>query len=279
MTDRREAVSVNLARMLRVLYDESAKHGTYHPPPLFLKPYFPHVNFVANWRDPTPRIKLLESRIRALPQREGVTFVELGSNTGGQLLELSRLFPSHSFIGLELNTKHASFTREVARIAELRNVEVLEGSFSPERAAQIWPGAVFLDFNVAHHLGVDFEFAGVRDSSSWRERGLAKWLEPVAKFSEYWFSVGYRLGGDKRRELHPPHDPEGFIHLVKSQLPDREEFDVVIYFAEKMGEELEFVELTRSQVGEVNRDRKERASRLEFIGEYFARPIFRFSEA
>ena len=278
MTTSDPAVSDDQAASLRDLYDSAAKHGSYHPPPAFLEKFLGDVELVPNWRDPRPRIRLLEAHIRTLSQtdRGGVTFVELGSNTGGQILELAQSFPQHSFIGLEVNQNHVEFTREVARIMALENVEVLEGSFSPNEVVAIWPDSIFFDFNVAHHIGVDFEFGHVMDPSSWLDIGLTDWLRPVGSFSEYWLSVGYRFGGDKDREIHSPQDPEGFIDVVKKRLPIAEALDIQIFFAEESPNGLHFFPLFDHKLGELNRDRRERMQRGEFVGEYFARPIFRF---
>ena len=274
-------VSDDQAASLRDLYDSAAKHGSYHPPPAFLGEFLGDVGLVPNWRDPRPRIGLLEAHIRTLPQTDGggLTFVELGSNTGGQILELAQSFPQHSFIGLEVNRNHVEFTREVARIMALKNVEVLEGSFSPKEVVETWPDSIFFDFNVAHHIGVDFEFGQITDPSSWLDSGLVEWLRPVEVFSEYWFSVGYRFGGKKDREIHSPQDPEGLIDLVKKRLPNAEALNIQIFFAEESLNGLEFVPLLSHKLGELNRDRRERMLRGEFVGEYFARPIFRFAKS
>ena len=281
VTNSDHTVSDAQASALRDLYDLAAKHGSYHPPPAFLGAYLKDVDLVPNWRDPRPRVRLLEAYIRTLPQADGggVTFVELGSNTGGQIVELAQCFPQHSFIGLEVNRNHVEFTREVARIMGLENVEVLEGSFSPKEVVATWPDSVFFDFNVAHHIGVDFEFGQVTDPSSWLDSGLIEWLRPVGSFSEYWFSVGYRFGGKKDREIHSPQDPEGFIDVVKKRLPNSEALDIQIFFAEESPSGIQFLPLREYELGELNRDRRERMRRGEFVGEYFARPIFRFAKS
>lgn len=71
VTNSDHTVSDAQASALRDLYDSAAKHGSYHPPPAFLGAFLRDVDFVPNWRDPRPRVKLLEAHIRSSAQADG----------------------------------------------------------------------------------------------------------------------------------------------------------------------------------------------------------------
>lgn len=261
---------------LKSLYDSSSKHGHYHAPPSFLSGVLKDSPLNKFWRDVAPRVRLLETKIRRM-NRTGATFVELGSNTGGQVLHLATAFPENHYVALELNANHLNFTREVARILGISNIEFHQGAFSPREAGRLWPMSVFYDFNVAHHMGSDFQSEGVGSTASWWEVGLTDWFKGRLDFSEYWFSVGYRLGGNKSVELHSPKDPAGFSRKVLEAAQCGGRGEAKLYFAQKKAESLEYFEWERRADWTLNWDRRARMRRAEFVGEYFARPLFQFT--
>lgn len=261
---------------LKALYDSKSKHGAYHALPSFLSAALGEQPLDKLWRDVSPRIRLLESEIRRV-NRTDTTFVELGSNTGGQILQLATAFPDNHFVALELNANHLDFTKEVAKIVRVSNVEFHQGEFSPREASRLWPRAVFYDFNVAHHMGSDFQSEGADSVSSWWKVGLPYWLKCRSEFTEYWFSAGYRLGGNKSVELHSPNDPAGFSRRVLEAAYDADGGQAKLYFAQRKAEHLEYVPWERRLNWKLNKDRRARKRRSEFQGEYFARPLFQFT--
>lgn len=263
----------DLVARMRDLYMTHSKHGNYHPIPESLRHYFPDLDVDPKWRDPRPRFALLTSVLDA--SQDHGPIVELGANTGYQTLELAARYPTSEVIALEVNGLHAEFVRLAAQLAGLQNVTTIEGSFTPSQIAHRWPGASVLDFNVVHHAGSDFSLLGVKDVNTWWEFGLTNWLKPVREFGDYWFSSGYRMGGQHALELHDPDDPEGFVRRIIDALPAELRSNVTIWMAGPSPEGIRYqcVDHASDDLGSIVAS-AERTSL--YRGEYFKRPIFRF---
>ena len=211
MTNHEDRLSKRVIDELRELYKGNIKHSNYQPLPDYLQEYFPDLSLNTKWRDPNARIALLKSEINTA-NKSSIT--EIGANTGFQSLLLAKSFPDIPYRAYEGSIEHSRFIRLCNEIEKLDNLEVLNEYYSPENLEPINNG-IILDFNVAHHIGSDFRSLEIHNENEWWEVGLPSWIKPASNRSnEYWFSVGYRMGGIKGRELHDPSDPEGMLEKL-----------------------------------------------------------------
>lgn len=255
------------------LFDADSKHGNYHPVPAELSDVLPDIAIDKKWRDPRPRIRLISQYLGSL--QSGDQVVELGCNTGYQLFALARSFPTLQFIGVENNELHAEFVLRAADRLGLNNIKIECRSDTPQSLAERWPGATVLDFNVAHHAGSDFAYASVQVPMDWWKSGLKRWLAATPSFTDYWFSAGFRLGGNKAMELHDPTDPAGFARKVMERLPKDTQVQAV-WGARGSKHGLVYSPVQPDNLEILNEWAEQALSREIYRGEYFSRPLFRF---
>jgi len=264
-------ISVRDGARLAALYAGNVKHANYQPVPEALADRLPEPTIDPLWRDPRPRLPLLRTALHAEP--DGPPVVELGANTGYNSLTLAAELPGRSFVAVEASTSHAEFIAECARLLCLDNVTVVAEGMLPEEISRRWPRSEVLDFNVAHHLGVDIAVDGVHDVASWWSTGLPRWLATAAGHPWYWFSVGFRLGGSHEHELHNPADVDGMVAAVLACAPAELEL-AQVWVAVGDGTGVRYAEHP-GPVGLSAVVRRESAAGRH-RGEYFRRPILRF---
>ena len=262
---------------LAELYLANSKHGNYQPFPKYLNPYIQSGSLNFKWRDPRPRVKVIED---GLNLTNDSTVVELGANSGFQTLSLARSFPQHQFVAVEGVRGHAAFISACAEIEGLDNVTVITEFLTPEEALASWPNSILLDFNVAHHLGSDLQRFDVVDVESWWTSGISSWLRGTSRAKEYWFSCGFRLGGDKGHELHDITDASGFLLRILELSPFSEEDITGLWFFDApLAQASEDAALSAklSSMSELNAKILESEVAGNFVGEYFRRPLIRLS--
>jgi len=259
---------------LAELYAGNLKHAGYQPVPQVLAGHLPEPDIDPLWRDPRPRLPLLRAGLHAAP--DGPTVVEIGANTGYNTLTLAAELPRRRFVAVEASAPHAEFIAECARLLGLDNVSVLAEGVLPEDVSRRWPDSEVLDFNVAHHLGVDIAVEGVNDVASWWSHGLPDWLATADRHPAYWFCVGYRWGGSREHELHDPDDAEGMVARILAAAPPTL-VPADTWVAVGDGHAVRYLR----QGGTDGTDGLNEVIRREsaaghYRGEYFRRPILRF---
>lgn len=266
-------ISPLLGERLGKLYDDNFKHGSYQMPPEYLLPYIdaPKLNY--KWRDTRPRIEVLLSEISS---GSDVPIVEIGANSGFQSLRLAKAFPKRTIIAVEGNADHASFISLCAEVEELENVQVFAEYATPKDLAVHAPGAIFLDFNVVHHMGVDFNQDSILSVEDWWDSGIYEWLSSISKFSEYWFSAGFMWGGNKQFPLHDINDPAGFYERILNsiQTPSDSHTKYWTFGANSESSRMP-VKAMPTQFNDVNQSTMKAVAEEAFVGEYFRRPLLR----
>ena len=255
------------------LYLANTKHGTYHPVPHYVQPFIDTSELNVRWRDPQPRLELLLVEL-AQSNRPSSTVVELGANSGFQVLTLARHFPKRKFVAIEGNSGHAEFIVRCAEFEQLDNLDVLNDYLTPAQIVDRWQQPTVLDFNVAHHIGADFDFQNVHAVEDWWSRGLPSWLSGVDLSAEYYFSVGYRLGGDTRHDLHSPNDPSGMVNRLISALPELPGDTTVDVWGFGAGSDGR-IHANATSIAQLNEALATSLLNGDFVGEYFKRPIVR----
>lgn len=264
-------ISVQDGARLAALYAGNVKHANYQPIPDALAAHLPEPTIDPLWRDPRPRLPLLRRGLHTDPT--GPTVVELGANTGYNTLTLAAELPGRQFVAVEASAPHAEFITECARLLHLDNVTVIAEGMLPEEISRRWPGAEVLDFNVAHHLGVDIAVDGVHDVETWWSTGLPRWLAGADRHPWYWFSVGFRMGGARERELCDPDDVDGMVAAVLDRVPAGLEL-AQVWIAVGDGAAVRYVEHPGGSGLSAVVQREQAAGHHR--GEYFHRPILRF---
>ncbi len=264
-----------LRELLSGLYRSNERHVDYQPLPPGLEALCPAPPIAPKWRDPRPRVRLLQAELRP-----NVTspIVELGANSGYQSVVLAQQFPHRPYIAVEMNPGHANFIRECARLLELENVVVVQEALSPRDIAARWPNSTVLDFNVAHHFGTDLPFAGVTDVGSWWSTGLPYWLSSVGEHTEYWFSCGYRLGGRRGSELHSLHDAGGFAAALSAAVTSSPSGPIDTWTVGPGARDgiLEYVRMSDESASVISAHVNHAGDAGIYRGEFFRRPILRF---
>lgn len=263
------------AQTLAALYAGNIKHANYQPLPARLRPYLAGDDIESRldprWRDPRPRLPLLRHALHADPS--GPLVVELGANTGYNTLTLAEELPGRRFVAVEASTPHAQFISEAAQLLGLANVEVVAEPMLPEQISRRWPGSDVLDFNVAHHFGVDIPAEGVSDEGTWWSHGLPRWLGSASGHPSYWFSVGFRWGGSRAHDLHDPDDPDGMVARLLDSTPSGMGLSQV-WAAVGDGTGVRY---EPAEVGSLTALAARESAAGSYRGEYFRRPILRFT--
>ena len=200
------------ARRLAELAASSSKHGRYQPVPDFLKQAISGPETNEKWRSPRLQLDL----VRRFRPRWPDTVVELGANLGYVSLSLAWEAPETRFIAIEATPPHAEFIRNVAELFEL-NIVVVPEMLRPTEVLDRYPEAALLDFNVAHHFGVDLEVEAIRTPEDWWQN-LCSWIGPHATALRF-LQIGFNWGGNKQTPLHDSTDPSGFARRVLEALP------------------------------------------------------------
>jgi hypothetical protein len=267
-------VDRHVGEKLSELYKDNLKHGDYQPAPDYLLPFISHSKLNPLWRDPRPRLVPVLKELVDLPDS---IVVEIGANSGYQSLELARAFPRHKIVAIEGSYSHSEFIKACADIEELENLSVVNSYITPRDVVYDFQEPIVLDFNVAHHLGSDLKNFGVSDTSTWWSSGIGEWLKGAERAAQYWFQCGFRLGGEKHRNLHDIGDPRGFVLKIIERSPfEIEEIRNLWYFMrtphQKMTEEV-LLAAENCNMEELNKKIGEASDSGDFVGEYFRRPL------
>lgn len=269
-----ENIDPNLLKEMALLYDPDSKHGSYLPPPFGIERFLPNLRLDEQWRSPKPRLKIL---FEQLPPMKPTRVVELGANTGYQTLELALQMPQTEFVAIEGNRQHAQLIENCAKILDLNNVSVISDYQTPDNLAKIFPNSLLLDFNVAHHAGVDFQYFKVNDVQTWWSQGLPNWLGQTAGFQSHFFQSGFRWGGNPNEQLHDSNDPSGFVEKVISALVQQGDYSewVLKFWLFEPGEKgVTFSEISSS---ELTTRLISVSNEFGYKGEYFKRPLIQIS--
>ncbi len=258
------------------LYFGNTKHSSYQPVPEILRPFFTNLKIDEKWRHPGPRIDLLKLELANFTDRD---VIEIGSNTGFQIIELAKQFPNCAFKGFEISRSHVEFIKRCIEYENINNVEIYNSEFQQPGNGKPNEGAILLDFNVVHHAGSDFQNETAVDTETWWNKVLPNWLSCVPRFSNYWFSSGFRLGGNLDHPLSDPESPSLFITRVINCVKDIDAntlTDVfVISYNQKSGK-LFYRKLNLLELDSIDNQLAELRKTGVYKGEYFTRPIFHF---
>lgn len=234
------------ALRLAALAESVSKHGRYQPVPHFLEGVIPSPAINEKWR--TPKLQL--DFVRRFRPQFPKTVIELGANLGYVSLSLAMESPGTHFIAVEATPHHAEFIRTVADLFEL-DVAVVPEILRPADVMARYPDAVLLDFNVAHHFGVDLKVEGIRTPDDW-------W----SSLSSYW-------GGNKQMPLHDPADPSGFAQRILETLPRNA--STYCLMDDERGLAYQVVDPSN-----LSKSIESTYQKHDLVGEYFRRPIFVF---
>lgn len=265
------SVSKRTGQILGKLYDDNFKHGSYQMPPNYLLPYIsaPKLNYF--WRDTRPRLSILAENLQT---ETTAPIIELGANSGFQTLFLARSFPARKIIAVEGNKHHAKFIEICAEIEGLNNIQVLAEYATPLELLPHSPLSTFLDFNVVHHLGVDFANDKIDSVDKWWSQGIVEWLSAVKSFPEYWFSSGFMWGGNKNYPLHDPNDPSGFYQRILKQSGLCIETDPRFWTFTRDNSSSDIpISAKLTSIEKINHFTNDAVYRKDYVGEYFRRPL------
>ncbi len=258
------------------LYFGNTKHASYQPVPKILEPFFSDLLIDERWRHPGPRIELLKLN---LANFTGQDVIEIGSNTGFQLIELAKQFPNYMFKGFEISQSHVEFTKRCIEFESIKNVEVHNSEFQQPVDRELKVNSILLDFNVVHHAGSDFQNESAVDIETWWNEILPNWLSCVPKFSSYWFSSGFRLGGSQNHPLSDPESPALFIKRIIDCLQNIDAdtlTDVFVISYSQEHSKLIYRKFDLSELDSIDNELTNLRRLGVYKGEYFTRPIFHF---
>ena len=268
-------ISEKDADRLRSLYFASSKHGAYQPVPQEFSRLIPEAQIDETWRSPNPRIKLLFDQLATtIP---GSTIVEIGANTGFQTICLAKEFPHLKFVAVEGTEQHANFLRFSIDLLQIENLIVRNQYILPHELDSIYKNYVVLDFNVLHHAGSDFQSKSVKSVEDWWSAAVSNWFTGALNGQDYWFSSGYRMGGNVLTELHSPDDPSGFCKKLLSHIDIPSGYNVDFWFINSDSGDLKFERCL--ELEDLNSMLALEKSRSSFKGEYFKRPLLKFSKS
>lgn len=248
---------------LAELAAHSSKHGRYQPVPDFLKDIIPAPEIDEKWRSPRLQLDL----VRRLRPEWSSTVVELGANLGYVSLSLAWESPETQFIAIEATPPHAEFIRTVAELFEL-NIAVVPEMLKPAEVLNQYPEATLLDFNVAHHFGVDLKIREIRKPEDWWQN-LPSWIEPPRSTALRFLQIGYNWGGSKQTPLHDSEDPGGFARRLLEVLPGNASTYCLKGGASGLSYEIVDTANFKTAIEAAYREHN-------LVGEYYRRPIFVF---
>ena len=255
-------ISPREARRLAELAATSSKHGRYQPVPDFLKQVISVPETNEKWRSPRLQLDL----VRRYRPRWPDTVVELGANLGYVSLSLAWESPETRFIAIEATPPHAEFIRTVSELFEL-NISVVPELLRPTEVINRYPEAALLDFNVAHHFGVDLEVEEIRTPDDWW-KNLSSWIGPNATALRF-LQIGYNWGGNQQTPLHDSMDPYGFARRLLEVLP--ENASTYCIKSDKNALSYQVIDIA-NLTSTIEATYQEHS----LVGEYFRRPIFVF---
>lgn len=245
---------------MQELIDATGKHASYQPLPDFLSDVFDGPKIDESWRSTRPQLDLIRRFGPELPE----TIIELGANLGFVSLSLAFEHPEKRIIAVEAHAQHAHFINTVAERYEL-NLTVINEATPPQRVMLQFPKAALLDFNVAHHFGVDLTSTRVHSSSEWWN-ALGEWIGPPSKSLRF-LQIGYNWGGAKDRPLHDSQDVSGFADRILANLPSH----TALYCVSAPRFTFE-----QCAIDKLTPTVDDAYDKLGLVGEYWRRPIFVF---
>ena len=261
---------------LQNLYFGNTKHSSYQPVPEILGPFFSNLKIDEKWRHPGPRIDLLKLELANLTDRD---VIEIGSNTGFQIIELAKQFPDYAFKGFEISRSHVEFIKLCIEFENINNVEIYNSEFQQPGIGKPDNGSILLDFNVVHHAGSDFQNETDVNTETWWSKVLPNWLSCVPMFSHYWFSSGFRLGGNLDHPLSNPESPSLFITRVINCMKVIDENTLTDIFVISYNQEngkLFYRKIDLLELDSIDNQLTELRKTGVYRGEFFTRPIFHF---
>ncbi len=217
-----ESLTTQHVAELRRLYLDGTKHSCYQNVPRFLSP---HIDLSEKlqplWRDDVPRLDLVREYFDF---RQLASVVDVGANTGYFSLSLAFDHPNLEVTAIEGHAGHAEFIAEVADLAGLGNIKVVNRYVDQQTDPELLDSEVVLHFNVLHHLGVDNpdnidspgQFFPVAAQSLSRAHHEGAWLV---------LQMGFNWGGDKKKPIVALDDDIGKLRYLE-RLADAARFEI-----------------------------------------------------
>jgi hypothetical protein len=207
-----ESLTTQHVAELKRLYLDGTKHSCYQNVPRFMSR---HIDLSEKlqplWRDDVPRLDLVREYFDF---SHLASVVDVGANTGYFSLSLAFDHPNLEVTAIEGHAGHADFIAEVADLAGLGNIKVVNQYVDQQTDPRLLDSEVVLHFNVLHHLGVDNP-----DNIDSTDRFFPVAAQALSRAHQEGrrlvLQMGFNWGGDKKQPIVALDDDLGKLRYLE----------------------------------------------------------------